>query len=209
VLKVGLELFIKEGSSAVQLARSVGAQVFLDLKLHDIPATVERAVGSACSLGASFLTVHASGGARMIASAAERAQREGTGTKIIAVTVLTSLDASDLRALGLVAEPREQVLRLARLAIASGASGLVCAAAEAREVRDAVGCEPLVITPGIRSAATTDDQKRVSTPEKAIESGASIIVVGRPIRDSEDPATAARQFADAIKGAVDHCRSGA
>jgi orotidine-5'-phosphate decarboxylase len=192
VLKVGLELFVSEGPTAVRRLRELGA-VFLDLKLHDIPETVERAVASACGLGARYLTIHAAGGPKMLERAAKRAEREGTGLTLLAITVLTSLDASDLAATGVPAATGEQALRLARLAVESGVPGLVCSSAEVGALRSALGPDVVLVTPGIRPAGTsTDDQKRVGTPGDAIRAGSSVLVVGRPIRDAADPRAAAR-----------------
>jgi orotidine-5'-phosphate decarboxylase len=202
VLKIGLELYIREGAAAVEVGRLAGLDVFVDLKLHDIPETVDRAVGSVAALGARYVTVHASGGPRMLERAAIRAEREGTGLSVLAVTVLTSLDANDLRAVGVGSEPREQVLRLARLALASGVSGLVCSAAESADLRRAVGHGPILVTPGIRTAHAVDDQKRVATPEQAVKNGASLLVVGRPIRDAPDPIAAAEEHVRAIERAL-------
>jgi orotidine-5'-phosphate decarboxylase len=205
VLKIGLELYIREGAAAVEAGRLAGLDVFVDLKLHDIPETVDRAVGSVCSLGARYVTVHASGGPRMLERAAIRAEREGTGLSVLAVTVLTSLDADDLHAVGISSEPGEQVVRLARLALASGVTGLVCSPAEAAELRRVLGRSPVLVTPGIRVAHADDDQKRVATPERAITDGASLLVVGRPIRDAPDPIAAAAEHVRAIERGL-RCR---
>ncbi len=202
VLKVGLELFAKEGPPAVSLGRDLGCSVFLDLKLHDIPETVDRAVASACLLGVRYLTLHAAGGPRMLEYAAKRADREGAGLVLLGVTVLTSLDASDLAEIGVSASPAEQALRLARLATRCGIGGLVCSAAEVGGLRNALGPNPILVTPGIRpKSGSTDDQKRVGSPEDAIAAGSSLLVVGRPIRDAADPAAAARSILDSIVAA--------
>lgn len=193
VLKVGLELFVREGPRAVSLAKSLGCEVFLDLKLHDIPATVERAVASAASLGARYLTVHASGGVDMVRNAVARAHRENPDLRILAVTVLTSLGAHDLHAMNVVASPSEHALKLALLAAEAGASGFVCSPAEVGTLRQRLGTTALLVVPGIRPAGSaSDDQKRVGTPRDAVLSGADLLVVGRPIRDAADPAAAAR-----------------
>jgi orotidine-5'-phosphate decarboxylase len=203
VLKVGLELFIAEGAAAVKLGSKLGARVFLDLKLHDIPETVERAVATAGQLGASFLTLHASGGPRMLEAAAQRAQREAAGLKLLAVTVLTSLDAADLVATGVSAAPNDHVLRLAKLATSSGVPGLVCSTAEVGALRSALGPDVILVTPGIRPAgAAAGDQKRVGTPASALRDGSSLLVVGRPIRDAADPAAAARSILLEMSGAL-------
>jgi orotidine-5'-phosphate decarboxylase len=195
VLKIGLELFVAEGPAAVKLGTKLGSRVFLDLKLHDIPETVERAVATAGQLGASLLTLHAAGGPRMLEAAAKRVEREATGLKLIAVTVLTSLDAADLQATGVSASPAQHVLALAKLARAAGIHGLVCSTAEVRALREALGPEAILVTPGIRPAgAASGDQKRVGTPGSALKDGSSLLVVGRPIRDAADPAAAARSI---------------
>jgi orotidine-5'-phosphate decarboxylase len=203
VLKVGLELFVREGPAAVRLGEELGAAVFLDLKLHDIPETVERAVASAIGFGVRYLTLHAAGGPRMLEGAARRLEREGSGLTLLAVTVLTSLDDADLRATGCPDGTATQALRLAKLAVSSGVRGLVCSAAEVRQLRDALGPEVVLVTPGIRPADASggDDQKRVGTPAGAIRDGSSLLVVGRPIRDAADPALAARRIVDEIAAA--------
>lgn len=202
VLKVGLELFVSEGPRAIELGQQLGCDIFLDLKLHDIPETVERAVASAAALGVRYLTLHAAGGPRMLVAAARRAERENTGLKLLAITVLTSLDAADLQATGVSSAPAEHALRLARLAHDQGIAGMVCSALEVGALRDALGPTPILVTPGIRPHANgADDQKRTGTPTGAIRAGASLLVVGRPIRDAEDPAAAARAIRDEIERA--------
>ena len=203
VLKIGLELFVREGPSAVRLGEELGAAVFLDLKLHDIPETVDRAVASAAGLGVRYLTLHAAGGPRMMEGAARRVERENCSLTLLAVTVLTSLDDADLRATGCNDGTTAQALRLAKLAVASGVRGLVCSAAEVRHLREALGPDVVLVTPGIRPAdsAGGDDQKRVGTPASAIRDGSSVLVVGRPIRDAPDPALAARRILDEIAAA--------
>ncbi len=193
VLKIGLELFVREGPRAVELGRSLGLDVFLDLKLHDIPETIDRAVASASSLGARYLTVHASGGRAMIARAVDRAARAPSPLTILAVTVLTSLDASDLASIGVGdASAEAHAVKLAKLAVDAGARGFVCSAVEVAAMRRALGPDVLLVTPGIRAAgAESGDQKRVATPRAAIARGADLLVVGRPIRDAADPVAAA------------------
>jgi orotidine-5'-phosphate decarboxylase len=203
VLKVGLELFVAEGPAAVKLGAQLGSRVFLDLKLHDIPETVERAVATAGQLGASYLTLHAAGGRRMLEAAVQRAEREGAGLKLLAVTVLTSLDASDLESIGVSAPPSEQVVRLGKLARGVGVHGLVCSTAEVAALRQALGPEAILVTPGIRPAgAAVGDQKRVGTPASALRDGSSLLVVGRPIRDAADPVAAARSILEEMSGAL-------
>jgi orotidine-5'-phosphate decarboxylase len=202
VLKVGLELFVAEGPKAVELGGQLGCKVFLDLKLHDIPETVERAVASAGQLGVSYLTLHA-GSPRMLEAAARRAELEGAGVQLLAVTVLTSLDTADLAAIGITATANEQVLRLARLAVQSGIPGLVCSTSEVAALRAELGSKVLLCTPGIRpSGSAVGDQKRVGTPSSAIRDGASLLVVGRPIRDASDPAASARAILEEMSGAL-------
>ena len=193
MLKVGLELFAAEGPAAVRVLAALGRPVFLDLKLHDIPNTVEGAARSAAASGARLLTVHAAGGPEMVAAAVRGA---GPGVRVLAVTVLTSLNAAVLEAVGLAGPPQEAVVRLARLAVGAGAGGLVCSPLEVRAVRAAVGPEPLLVVPGIRPAgAAAGDQARVATPAAAVRDGADVIVVGRPLREGGDPAGAARRIA--------------
>jgi len=190
--KVGMELFYAAGGSIVTGLRDRGFQVFLDLKLHDIPNTAAGAVRSVSSLDASLLTIHAAGGEKMMRAAVEAAAHPGSPT-LLAVTVLTSMDAPGLSATGIPDPPETQVLRLARLARASGVPGLVCSAQEVAAVRAAVGAEVLTVVPGIRSAGApgSDDQARIATAADAIAAGASMLVVGRPITQAPDPAKAA------------------
>jgi orotidine-5'-phosphate decarboxylase len=197
VLKVGLELFVKEGPPALAIAQEHDAELFADLKLHDIPETVERAIASLAPAGARFVTVHAAGGHAMLACAVERADRETSGRlTVLAVTVLTSLDESDLVAQGVSERALDHVLRLARLAWAAGVRGFVCSPAEVRSMRAELGKDAVLVTPGVRPAGSAaGDQKRIATPQQAIADGADFIVVGRPIRDAPDPAAAARAIA--------------
>ena len=196
MLKVGLELFLAEGPAAVRAIAALGRPVFLDAKLHDIPNTVEGAARGAAATGARLLTVHASGGAAMIRAAVRGA---GPGVRILGVTVLTSLDAAALDEIGLDGPPQQAVVRLARLAVAAGAGGLVCSPQEVRAVRAAVGPGPLLVVPGIRPAgAAAGDQARVSTPAQAVADGADVIVVGRPLREADDPVAAAQRIAGEI-----------
>lgn len=186
LVKVGLEAYVSLGAGAVEVAAKA-APVFLDLKLHDIPNTVAGAAGAAARLGVSLLTVHASGGAAMIAAAVAAAPDVG----ILAVTVLTSLNGDALTAVG---QPPagEQVPRLAKLAIEAGAAGVVCSPHEIAAVRQVIGPQPLVVVPGVRPAgAARDDQARVATPRDAMSAGASHIVVGRPVTNAADPGAAA------------------
>jgi orotidine-5'-phosphate decarboxylase len=203
VLKVGLELFVHEGPAAARLGAEVGRDVFLDLKLHDIPETVERAVAGAAALGVRYLTVHAAGGAAMLSRAVEVASRAAAPLTVLAVTVLTSLDAADLAAQGIPGAAGGHALRMARLAWDVGVRGFVCSAAEVRALREALGPEAFLVTPGIRpAAADVGDQKRVATPARAIGDGADLLVVGRPIRDAADPLAAARAIVAEIERAL-------
>ena len=185
--KVGLELFVAEGARAIEVVQQRGGKVFLDLKLHDIPETVARAVSSAISLGAELLTVHTAGGFEMVRKAVEVAKgRPG----VLGVTVLTSLSADDLLADGIAGTMREAVVRRAKLAEKAGAMGIVCSPQEVADVRAACSTLALVV-PGVRPAgAALGDQKRVATPASAIAAGADYLVVGRPIRDAQNPAAA-------------------
>lgn len=196
-LKVGLEAFAAHGPGVVG-AVAEHAPVFLDLKLHDIAATVAGAARAVADLGVELLTVHASGGPAMVAAAVAAAP----GVTILAVTVLTSLDADALAAVG-QAPMEEQVVRLARLAVGAGAGGLVCAPTDVAAVRAAVGPAPLLVVPGIRPrGAARDDQARVATPAEALGAGADRLVVGRPVTRAADPAGAARALlADARRDA--------
>jgi orotidine-5'-phosphate decarboxylase len=202
MLKVGLELFVGFGAEATRLAADVGLELFLDLKLHDIPETVGRAVERAAALGARYLTVHASGGEAMLREAVSRADAlrpAGSKLEIVAVTVLTSLDDRDLAALGVTRRSQEHAASLARLAWEAGVRAFVCSPAEAAELRLVLGPEATILTPGVRPAGeASGDQKRVSTPEGALRAGADRVVVGRPIRDAADRVQAARAIVDAM-----------
>lgn len=202
MIKVGLELFVHAGPSVVALGTDVALPVFLDLKLHDIPETVERAVAQASSLGANVVTVHASGGRAMLKRAVSRAAADGGTLSICAVTILTSLDEGDLRDIGVTGPANDAVVRLARVAFDEGVRWFVCSPAEVRALRDALGSEAVLVTPGVRPAsAASGDQKRTATPEQAVTDGADWVVVGRPIRDAGDPLAAARAIADSIAAA--------
>ncbi|WP_052667361.1 orotidine-5'-phosphate decarboxylase [Nitriliruptor alkaliphilus] len=190
-LKVGLELFAAHGPDAVR-AVADHAPVFLDLKLHDIPTTVERAAARVADLGVGLLTVHASGGPAMIEGAVRGLGGQG---EVLAVTVLTSMREDDLAAVG---QPgaAEQVPNLARVAVEAGAPGLVCAPPDLRAVRAAVGPDVRLVTPGVRPVgASADDQARVATPAGAVADGADLLVIGRPITRADDPVAAARAIA--------------
>ena len=193
--KIGLELFTAEGPDVVKAVKDLGKKVFLDLKFHDIPRTVERAVRSAGSLGADLMTIHSVGGKAMVRAAADAAAEFGAAApKILAVTVLTSLDAADLADIGVAARtPAEQVEAMARLAIGNGAAGIVCSPKEVGALSASLGKGNLYVTPGVRPAGSAvGDQKRVATPADAVRDGATHLVVGRPILAAPDPAAAAR-----------------
>jgi orotidine-5'-phosphate decarboxylase len=198
VLKVGLELFVRFGIDAVRALAPVGLPIFLDLKLHDIPETVGRSVASARELGVSYLTVHASGGPKMLRAAADAA---GDGLTLLGVTVLTSITPAELAGLGVPAPLEEHARALARSCRDAGIGGLITSALEVEALRQEVG-DMLLVTPGIRpSGASSQDQARVATPAEAIRRGADLLVVGRPIRDAADPREAAAQIEREIERA--------
>jgi orotidine-5'-phosphate decarboxylase len=193
VVKVGLELFCRTGPSVVETVRGgSGVDLFLDLKLHDIPNTVGAAAKGVARLKPRYLTVHASGGADMVRAAVESAP----DVTIAAVTVLTSLSAEGLDAIGLAGPPLDAVRRLAALAVGAGAGALVCSPHEVAAVRAEVGPGIVLITPGVRPAgADTQDQARVATPAQALADGADLLVIGRPITGASDPGAAAAHLA--------------
>jgi orotidine-5'-phosphate decarboxylase len=202
--KVGFQLFTVAGPDFVRQLAQSGKKVFLDLKIHEIPNTAAEAVKSAASLNIQMVTVHASGGSKMLRAASEAAisaaQTHGrTPPTILAVTVLTSLGDEDLPEIGLNVTAREQVLRMAKLAHSTGCGGLVASPQEVADIRKAVGQEIFVVTPGIRPVGSDKgDQSRIATPADAIRSGASHLVVGRPITAAADPAEAARNVVSEI-----------
>jgi orotidine-5'-phosphate decarboxylase len=192
-VKIGLELYVAEGPALVKDVAWLGNRVMLDLKLHDIPETVARATERAVQLGAQLLTVHAGGGRAMLKAAVEAA---GDCTGVLAVTVLTSLDAADLVDIGAGPDIDSVVERRARLAIEAGCAGVVASAREAARIRAIAPPGFLIVTPGVRPPGTSlGDQKRVLTPAEARRAGADLVVVGRPIRDAANPAEVARQIA--------------
>ncbi len=187
-LKVGKEMFTRLGPAFVERLVSRGFDVFLDLKFHDIPNTVAAACAAAADLGVWMINLHASGGRRMMEAARERLDALGARPLLIGVTILTSMGEEDLAEVGFSGSPEENVLRLARLTRASGLDGIVCSPLEAARVRPALGADFLLVTPGVRpAAAATDDQKRVMTPGRALETGADLLVIGRPITAAADP----------------------
>jgi orotidine-5'-phosphate decarboxylase len=197
-LKVGMELYYSAGNSLIEQLRSRGYRIFLDLKLHDIPNTVAGAIRSVSQMGAELLTVHASGGPAMLEAAAKAADAPGS-PRLLAVTVLTSMDTHELNAAGVPGLPGAQVIRLATLAKDSGIDGMVCSPEEVAAVREATGPESILVVPGIRPKGyPADDQRRTATAAETIGRGASILVVGRPITRAADPASAARALVDEI-----------
>ncbi len=200
--KVGKELFTSAGPSVVRDLVAAGKRVFLDLKFHDIPNTVAGAVRAAASLGVSLLTVHASGGSRMLQAAAEAAAQTEAKPTVLAVTVLTSLAEGDLEEIGVGGGVEAQVIRLAGLAIRAGCGGIVASAREAPRLRSHFGDGFTLVTPGIRPAGgIAADQARVVTPEDAIRAGANYLVVGRPISAADNPREAARAIIGQIQRA--------
>lgn len=207
-LKVGKQLFTLAGPGYVERLQQRGFDVFLDLKFHDIPNTVAGAVAAAASLGVWMVNVHASGGPRMLDAARNAVARMNPvgggsgGTRLIAVTVLTSHTEEDLRSVGIAATPDEQVERLVALTLAAGIDGVVCSARECQALRKRVPDGFLLVTPGIRPAGSdAGDQRRVLSPSEAIAAGADHLVIGRPITDAADPAAALRACADDVHAA--------
>lgn len=187
-LKVGKELFAIAGPQLVETLVAQGFDVFLDLKYHDIPNTVAMACKAAAAMGVWMVNVHASGGPNMIAAAKEAIASSTHQPLLTAVTILTSFDQTQLEAIGMQGSIAENVLRLANLAKQSGADGVVCSAHEAQSLRQQLGQDFCLVTPGIRPAGSaSDDQKRIMTPAQAIEAGSDYLVIGRPITQSDDP----------------------
>lgn len=201
--KVGLELFAAHGPAAFTPLIKRQKKIFLDLKLHDIPNTVARAVRTGAGHGVALLTVHALGGAPMLRAAVEAAQEIGVNApKIIAVTILTSHSQEDLAAIGIQCNLADQVLSLAELALKCGADGLVASVTEALILRERFGQDFILVVPGIRPAGSENkDQKRVSTPAAAIKAGANFLVIGRPILEASDPRAAAEAILAEMKSA--------
>lgn len=200
VYKIGLEQFTRFGPSLLELVRKADRKIFLDLKFHDIPNTVSKAVSSACELNVDFLTVHTQGGIEMMRAAKEAAVKSGSSVKIVGVTLLTSLGTEALKnELTVNLDVNEYVKHLARMAAVSGIDGIVCSAADLPEVKPEIPSRFTVITPGIRpEGADTGDQKRVATPRAAIENGATLLVIGRPITGAKDPGKAAEEINKSI-----------
>ncbi len=199
VLKVGPRVVLRWGRDAVREAAATGADVFLDMKFHDIPSTVAGAVGAAKELGVTYLTVHAGGGRRMLEAAAEEA---GDEVRVLGITVLTHLGADDLRDLDLPGEAGDRVLSWAGSAQAAGCAGVVCSPLELATLRARLGPELLLVSPGIRfeagpGAAAADDQRRVASPSAALRAGADLLVIGRPLTQAPDPEAALAALAEA------------
>lgn len=202
-LKVGKELFTSAGPQLVEQLQQRGFDVFLDLKFHDIPNTTAQACKAAASLGVWMLNVHALGGKRMMETAREALANVTHRPKLIAVTVLTSMAQEDLQGIGIAAPPAEMVARLAGLAKDSGLDGVVCSAQEAALLRQQCGPEFCLVTPGIRPVhSAANDQSRIMTPRAALESGASYLVIGRPITQAQDPLQALNEISLDIGGAA-------
>ena len=201
MVKLGLEFFLGHGAPGYDKVASGAARpVFLDLKLHDIPNTVAGAVRAVLPLAPNLLTLHAAGGPAMIEAARKAAEEAGADRPLLlAVTVLTSLGAADLAAIGVAGGPTQQVLRLARMALLAGADGVVCSPLEVAPLRDAFGAGPALVVPGIRPSGTpSGDQARTMTPRAALDAGADWLVIGRPITEAADPAAAAAAIAASL-----------
>lgn len=190
-VKVGKELFTHEGPNVVKTLQDKGFEVFLDLKFHDIPNTTAQAVLAAADLGVWMVNVHASGGRQMMETTVERLEQGHYKTHLIAVTVLTSMTDHDLKEVGISVSAQQQVLKLAQLAQSCGVKGVVCSAQEATLLKQQLGQDFLLVTPGIRPGdSASDDQQRIVTPQQAIADGVDYMVIGRPITKSSNPAAA-------------------
>lgn len=199
-LKVGKELYTREGPAVLKALHDRGFQVFLDLKFHDIPTTVAKACAVAADMGVWMLNVHASGGARMMEAARSAVEQAGSGSLLIAVTVLTSMGADEFASIGLSGPLEQHVLRLARLAQGAGLQGVVCSAQEAPMLREALDPGFLLVTPGIRPAdSATDDQTRIATPAAAMAMGVNYMVIGRPITQHPHPAKALTAILEGLR----------
>jgi orotidine-5'-phosphate decarboxylase len=187
-VKVGKELFTNEGPNVIKLIQQYGFEIFLDLKFHDIPNTVSRAIKASCNLGVWMVNVHASGGKQMLLAAREAVDSSSNKPILIAVTILTSYDNSSYQELGFKNNLLDQIAYLTTLSENSGMDGIVCSANDIRSIKPLVKEKFQFVTPGIRLANSDDDQKRVTTPEDAITQGSNYLVIGRPITSSEDPA---------------------
>lgn len=197
-VKIGLQLFVAEGPPIVRAAQERGFRIFLDLKIHDIPNTVESAVASAAALGVDMTTIHLGGSGAMIAAAV----RAAGGTLVLGVTVLTSMDAGALAETGIAGSPADQVARLARLGVENGLKGAVCSPHEIRALREMFGAGLTIVTPGVRPAGSSaGDQKRVMTPAQALDAGADYLVIGRPISAAPSPKEAFLRIAEEMNAA--------
>jgi orotidine-5'-phosphate decarboxylase len=202
IFKIGSQLFTKAGPASIEIVHAQGARVFLDLKFHDIPNTVEQAIKSACQMGVLLTNLHASGGAAMMRQAA-KARPANKKTILLAVTVLTSLDKKALRQTGINTMPLEHVKKLALLAQSCGMDGVVCSGQEITTVRRACGSNFIILVPGVRTHTKhAHDQKRIITPAAAIQKGADYIVVGRPITQAKDPLAQAKQIQSDIASLI-------
>jgi orotidine-5'-phosphate decarboxylase len=200
-VKVGKELYTREGPAVLTALHDRGFQVFLDLKFHDIPTTVAKACAVAADMGVWMMNVHASGGARMMEAARQAVEQAGSGSLLIAVTVLTSMSGDEFESIGLSGPVDQHVLRLARLAQGAGLQGVVCSAQEAPMLRAALDPGFLLATPGIRPAdAASDDQKRIATPAAAMAMGVNYLVIGRPITQDVYPGKALRAIVERLDG---------
>ena len=200
-LKVGMELFTAAGPAAVEALQKLGFEVFLDLKFHDIPNTVAGACRSAAALGVWMINVHAGGGPRMLAAAADAVVSASRRPILVGVTVLTSMDAAELTAVGVAPDPATQVLRLAGACADAGLDGVVCSPLEIGPLRTALGRDFVLVTPGIRSPGDApDDQRRTLAPAAALAAGADYLVIGRPITAAADPLAALQGIAASLKG---------
>lgn len=204
-VKVGMTLYYAEGPSIVAALHEVGFKVFLDLKLHDIPFQVHGAACAASRAGADLLSIHGLGGPAMVSEARAGVEEEASGraerTRLVAISVLTSMSAQALAEIGIACSVEEEVARLARLSVGAGSDGIVCSPQEAAAMRTLLGPEALIVTPGVRPAgAATGDQRRVATPAAAIEAGASKLVIGRPITRSADPVRAIGAIVEELLG---------
>lgn len=203
-VKVGKELFTRSGPAVVEALHSKGFEVFLDLKFHDIPNTTAKAVRAAAEMGVWMVNVHASGGRRMMETAREELEQvNGSNTLLIAVTVLTSMEQADLADIGLDIEPLEHVKRLAQLTERSGLHGVVCSAQEVAPLRETIGKEFKLVTPGIRPAdADVGDQKRIMTPADALTAGSDYLVIGRPITRAASPVDALQRIETEVQSVL-------
>ena len=200
-IKLGMEFFNSFGPSGIKAIKDFDIPIFLDLKLHDIPATVYKTITTLLKLEPAIINVHASGGKEMMMAAAKALKDSGNkNTKIIAVTILTSLDDNDLYEIGFSGTSNELVLRLAKLAQESGLDGIVCSAKEISTIRENIGSDFMLVVPGIRTKEdNVDDQKRIMTPEEAILLGADLLVIGRPITKAKDEILASKEILDQLK----------